>query len=701
MSEFLKKATIFVSCISHISVEEMHVLEQLRADVLSRCHFHTLNNGPENIEAYKPEIEECRERDMLFVTCLQAANMTKDPNLFLRQAVDRERRRRMGHWMSKRYPIPKEQFEDFACRNLKGETLGEARGRNGNFAHPCLNNPRFIEFLKKHIRILVDGGVDGIHIDETMTRYFGGRFGEGYCHSCMSGMREYLKAKYTPEQLKEMYGIKNIEDFDLCEKLKQDGFINRPEDHPLHKEWWLFQISAETKRFAELYGYLKSYAKEKYGKDLITTGNVYEPEHLPSRAVEAPFIDYVMIGSGMTIRYRREGKPVEEVRMPPKYSYVPSYRMARALTPEKPVTFFVDVPGGGNLYRGLPPQVQRDYVRWLFAEAYSVGAFFSVPYSHHLYGPLDICVSYAQFLKRNEGLYHDVEPCSDVAVLYSFASSIWDRTRLGGEVIHWLQYYGICEALQDMNVQYDVAFMGDGEVLPDKLTVEDLLRHKVLLVPWCYSLSNAQVKKLKEYAYRGGRLVVAGKFATLDEGGKPREKDVRSDLKDAGAVILPDLDFEPFLEGKEGKAVEAIRDSLKSVVGESSVHVSAPFIEAFLNRKGNDLHCHLVNMDYGEYGFDEKKDVKVRIRVPDGLDLEDRQVILLSPDREPERLEYPREFNAGTSIGASGLCAFLLPAEQKRSPPIILSNKINGSILEVSVPEIKVYSILKIVKKIN
>ena len=693
MSELLKKATIYISCISHLSVDEIHVLEQMRADVLSRCHFHTLNNGPENIEAYKQVIEEARERGMLFVTCLQAANMAKDPDLFWGQ-ISRERR--TGHWMSKRYPISEDLFEDLACRTLKGETMGEITGRDGNFAHPCLNNPRFIEFLKNHIRTLIDGGVDGMHIDETMTRYF--NMGEGYCNSCMNGMREYLKAKYSSEQLMEIYGVKDIETFDYRERLKQDGLLERPEGHPLHKEWWLFQLSAEAKRFAEIYDYVKTYAKEKYGKDIVTTGNVFEPEHLPNRAVEALFIDYVMIGSGMTIRYRKEGKSFDEIRMPPKYSYVPSYKMARALTPDKPVTFFIDVPGGGNLYRGLPYQVQRDYLMWLFAEAYAAGAFFSVPYSHHLYGSLDVCVGYTRFLKANEGMYHDAETCFDVAIIYSFASAIWDQARGRSAVpVHWLQYYGLCEALQDMNVQYDVVLMGDGEVIPDKTTLNDLLKYKVLLVPSCYSLSDRQIEMLKEYASRGGRLIIAGSFATLDEGGKTRKRDVESELRTAGVLVLPDLDFEPYMVDKMEKAAETIREKLKPIVGEGSVQVDTPMVEALLNKKSEELHCHLVNMDYGEYGFAEKKDLKVKIRLPEGFKMNGKQPVLMSPDKPPERLAYPREFNAGTAIGSSDARTYLLPAEQKRSPPTVLYHRISEDILEVTVPELTVYSIIKVI----
>ena len=95
----------------------------------------------------------------------------------------------------------------------------------------------------------------------------------------------------------------------------------------------------------EITDFARSYAQD-HGRDFVINTNAFEPEHLPERTLEMTFTDFTSIGTGMTINLRREGAFESIHRLPPHYSYIPLYRMAQAVTPDSPVTLFIDHPGG-------------------------------------------------------------------------------------------------------------------------------------------------------------------------------------------------------------------------------------------------------------------------------------------------------------------------------------------------------------------
>jgi N-acetylglucosamine-6-sulfatase len=643
--------------LGYATPDNMTRVEEFDVDVLVRGFLLFLNSSDAWLSDYGPRLEQCQDEGRQFLVGLQAAVLVEDAKDLPRLSPDDP---------ALAYPmeaIP--AWEEFACQTPPGATLLEAQGQG--FAHACLNNPAFREFLKDKLRAVIDSGADGIHIDELQTRYFAQQ--EGYCDACLDGFRDYLAARYSPAELQEKYNIASIASFDFRQRLADEGNLDTPPESPLHGEWWLFQLTSLKQAEAELVTFCKSVAREeRTSGEFLVNANSYEPEQNPDRALEMTLTDFATIGTGMTIRLRKAGRFVSESRTPPAYSYLPLYRMAQGLTPDKPVTLFIDGPGGTNTMNALPQQQQRDIIRWMFAEAYAAGARFHIPYpSLDYYAPLEDCQQYVRFIRDNRKMYEGVEPLAEVGVLFSYASEIWDYwvQAASREPNHNRQYYGLAQALTDTSVQYDAVFAPDGNVIEDNLTLDDLMVHPRVIVPWAYALSDRHVQLLQEYASSGKELILIGDFATFDEERNPRATDAAATLAGAGAAILPGPDFEAYLADPQGTQAAHVQDFLASLVPDRLVTSSNSSVTVQLNRNGNTMYCHLINKERSDSGFRTQSSFQVTISPPSDLSSSATHVIYRSPDIDggaPARLPIVRQ---------------------------------NGS-LQVTVPELQIYGVLAI-----
>jgi hypothetical protein len=402
----------------------------------------------------------------------------------------------------------------------------------------------------------------------------------------------------------------------------------------LHREWWLYQLSSLSKAEQEVVSFCKSHAAS-IGVEFVVNSNAYEPEQNPERVIEMTLTDFSSVGTGMSIRLRKGGKYLSTLRIPPSYSFVPLYKMAQGVAPDKPLSLFIDGPGGTNAMRELSLQQQRDIVRWMFAEAYATGARFHVPYpSLDYYAPVQECQRYVSFIRENREVYQGTHHLADVGVLFSYASEIWDYW-VGGDMRqpnHNRQWYGLAQALTDLSIQYDALFAPDDNVIADSLSLERLLEYGTILVPWVYSLSDAHVELLREYVASGGELVLFGEVATSDEMGNPRTTDVALGFREVGATIVPTLDFEAYLSDPHGDAAVTVLDALNALLPNRLVTVTNALATAHLSRKGDTLYCHLVSKALEDSGFRTQEDLHVSFTLPPDLDLSGASAVYASPD---------------------------------------------------------------------
>jgi hypothetical protein len=644
-------ADALIYTIGYATAENMPYVESFDADILTRGFLLFLNSNAGWIPLYQDQIARCQAEKRLFLVGIQAAVLVEQGQELPQIEPD-----------DPALAVPMDtlsQWPDYACRTADGQTLRE---KGLPFAHACINNATFRDFFQGRLQTIVDSGADGVHIDELPTRYFTQH--EGYCEACMAGLRDFLASKYTAADLQSRYGIADIQAFDFREYLAAEGNLETPPRSPLHKEWWLFQLANLAQVEREVFAFCKSYASQQ-GRTFIVNSNAYEPEREPKHIVEMTLTDYASIGTGMTIDLRQAGQVVSTLRIPPSYSYIPVYRLAQAVMPGKPVSLFIDGPGGAETMQGLATQQQKDIVRWLFAEAYAAGARFHVPYpSVGYYGPLEECQQYAQFVGQGRPLYMGTTHLAEVGVLFSYASQIWDYWAGADNAVssHRHQWYGLAQALTDLSIQYDVLFAPDGQVLPDHLALDDLLRYPTLVVPWAYALNDAQIGLLADYAQRGGHLVILGDLGNYQENKDPREVAIAPNLERLGATILPNLDLETYLNEPQGGAATGILTEVEALFPTRQVVLSDDSVTAQLYQSDQALYVHLVNKALGESGFQSRRDLQVQVALPAGFQ-------------------------------AASQATYLSPEE---ATPTTLSLVQQGDVVEVTIPLLEVYGVVMI-----
>lgn len=620
----LLRASVFAVCEPTDDKTDIDILEQLHADVISRAQFRwaqSLDETRQCLERKQKAIEDAHRRGMLFIGGMTVSAMYLQNNRGT-QILDRD------------------ELAAMATRSPNNELVDM-----GGYFHGCINNHRYFEYVEQFMRIIIDGGVDGIHFDEADSRWFHHRPYECFCDHCNEGLRKRLAVRYSSQELSDRYGIANIEEFDYRTYLQEHGWIDCPGVSPLHHEWWLFQLEACRDRFVDLVADAQAYAQERRGCRLVNTANVYDPLWLPERCLESPHVEYVMIGSCLELRLREGGRFVRKKRLPPRYSFVPLHLVTRSCTPDRPVTFFIDWPPGVQFMLEQTPQMQRNILKYLFAEAYSSGVYFHAPYKScyaRWTGPIDTLTQYTSFFAREQRCYHDARPLGSVGLLYSYASAIWDHFPMElapspTEPIHWLQYYGVGQALLDLGIPFDGIFVGDGNIMPDTLTMDQLWRYEVLVLPYWYSVSEKQMEVLSDYAAHGGKLLVIGDWAAVDiEGNGLDSTTWQARLEDVGATFLDDdLDYEAYLATPDERHRRILREAVESLAGRPLCsQVGSANLEVLLTgaSDGRALYVHLINRDLTPGGYIGKSNVPVSVVLPRASRIETQVAPLVSPD---------------------------------------------------------------------
>jgi hypothetical protein len=361
-------------------------------------------------------------------------------------------------------------FDRIVCRNAKGEIVNHNNIVPG--AHRgSIADPEYRDYLVKIGEVQIDGGVDGLFFDEVDQDYQGEKYdnNEGFDDYHLADFNSYLLAKYPPgtdfaklfkmppgNMLRRDLPAGDLRrNFNYLRYLDYYGWSNNPfaYDNPLAVEWGKtyddhpepgaknFVSASEPYRyFGPIVRELKDYAKKKYGKDLLITGNGI----LPNVDFESIGLwDYNHDGDGGSMA---DYVPVLDGHLNGARSLQSVFRRFKAqskvLAPGAPVVLFIDWPTPTlNRYTGLPQNEREDYWRLYAAEAYANGLF----YAFHLktatgeptadqQGMMPFFKSYTAFYRNHASLYHQVEP-SDRTATCSISSAMVAVTEGKGRVL--------------------------------------------------------------------------------------------------------------------------------------------------------------------------------------------------------------------------------------------------------------------------
>ncbi|MCR5473709.1 MAG: hypothetical protein K6F28_00745 [Lachnospiraceae bacterium] len=520
----------------------------------------------------------------------------------------------------------------------------EIKGHREECYQMCRNNYVWRQYLKKIIDIQLEAGVPGIQLDECELPMTSINSGGCFCDSCMKQFRTWLIGRKKEGRLgPEWEGI-DLETFHYGEYLKAGGFTY-PENAPYFRDYWEFQVRQVKKYFGELADYARDRAEEKYGRTILVSGNFYnmQPAYYP---IENK-VDIVITEMEHTL-----------FRQPYYYRYCAGFAY------QKPV-IIAENPYGGimpRLLEMLDEGKGYDLYRIYLLEASMYGCNMSVPYGSWMGNTIkDAFWAPSHLTRQIQDFLYEHDECfpgtgrGRAAVLYSYGSYYWRDSNKGsgangmqdsyGSLMdatasEWLDpdqkpvpFWDIIRAMSDINAQYDVVMLPDGELREDDLTCDRLSPYPLIVVPDCFCVTKAQEEILLKCARDGKKILVAGRIA---------EGDLKDELAKTGnAVFVP-------TEGQKEDYMPAFMAAFKGLYDEiAPVCCDAEKIGIQRFDDGDRTWIHILN-----YRYDEASD---RVIPADSLEIEVRDVAGSQPlVYSPEGIEP-----AGIETKAGNGCIYI------------------------------------------
>ncbi len=493
-------------------------------------------------------------------------------------------------------------WEECCTRDMEGNPIHaqwvEIQGHQETCYQMCRNNPVWREYLKKIMALQIDAGVPGIQLDECELPMTSINAGGCFCKSCMKQFNAWLKERKAEGKLGPEWADIDLNTFHYGRYLKEHH-CDYPQGAPFYREYWEFQVRQVRRYFGELADFARGYAMEKYGRKLEISGNFYnmQPAYYP---IENK-VDIVITEMDHTL-----------FRQPYYYRYCAGFAAG------KPV-IVAENPYGGIIPR-LLEMLDRgrgyDLYRIFLLEASVYGCNMSVPYGGWMgntikdsfWAPRELTVGIQDFLAEHEECYPRTRS-TGAAVLYSYGSYYWRDsnkgsgangmqdsydTLLDATASDWLDpdlqpvpFWDMIRAMSNINAQYDVIMLPDGDLREDDFTAEKLEGYPMAVVPDCFALTENQQRILLNYARQGGQVLVAGRIA---EGSSLAE-----DLKETGNAVFVSL------EGGKEKYVPRMMEAFGRMYGPMApVECAAEKIGLQRYDREGKTWIHLLNYQYDE-----------------------------------------------------------------------------------------------------
>ncbi len=402
--------------------------------------------------------------------------------------------------------------EQYACCSAEGE-LAQWDFEGGVFM--CSNNPGWIEWVIEQGKKIIDADGDLIVLDEIqgngfvvwfqwLSQYLGLRE-SGFCQYCIGGFREYLSEKYSPSELLELFGIDDIDSYDLTSRIAETmslTYTERVAADPLIEDYVSFQEWENYEAKVHVIEELRSYATSE-GKECVVCANSFA---LGTPRTGDFWVKGLQFSEALDFFcFENEYGAESDVLLPrfPRNKWVAWEKLAAAATNSNPVVL-LKAGAMQSIWENpffLLGNV-NNYLAVHCAEAYAVGGSFANWYVK----PLDRwwtwmgCARIYRFVLEHRELY-EVESIMDssVGVVYLYGEGMRENSD---------SYLGLGQLLSESNIPYEVVFDGDGIFLEETLTLDMLNGSEVVIVPNVVDITSAQEMVLKEYVQGGGIAIV-------------------------------------------------------------------------------------------------------------------------------------------------------------------------------------------------
>ncbi|MEJ3749599.1 hypothetical protein WEI85_40855 [Actinomycetes bacterium KLBMP 9797] len=346
------------------------------------------------------------------------------------------------------FPTP-EIFDDMSTRDADNNPVPHDEfgfpdpARRGNIFHPG-----YRQYLLGWAKLQIDGGVDGLNLDEINAGFSGGqKYGfngnEGFDDYTLADFNRYLLAKYptfTAADWASRFGMTagNVvradvppddleRNFNYREYLRAGGWNTDPLNaaNPMAGEWG--RVTA-NRMYASDTSFTATYLR-RYWKELVDALRAYAWRTAHRRILISsnglwPEVDFNSVGmypwnpDERTPDFRgADYVPVVDGHLNGAKSLRANYRYLKeqsaAIAGDVPVVVFIDWPNDMMTnYLNLPLSEKQDYWRIFGAEAYANGLFPAFHLKDTVgsptaaeYGMLEFFQTYTRFYKKHRALF--------------------------------------------------------------------------------------------------------------------------------------------------------------------------------------------------------------------------------------------------------------------------------------------------------
>jgi len=549
-------------------------------------------------------------------------------------------------WTNPDGSVMTDPIEGGAARNLNYAILDDP---TWNVTVMSIHNPKYLDYVKKCLKLDIDAGFDGLSLDFMNAPAFAWWLGGDFSPWAEHHFKQYLSESYSEAQLSAM-GIRDLDKFSLRKYVLDRGYAI---DSPVIRSWSKFEYASFDEFVLSICAYAKVYSTSKGSDSFPISGNIY------NLRAGNPFT--IMATNHFDIIWTEE---CEHITPPYRTSLLvrQGWALSRSYKPVWQHVCFINPQ--------IAKCIELDYANLLgiiYAQAYSAGGVYlarrfydvgsSPGYSSRAIGPRSykLITSYCRFVRENKAYFFDARPCgSAVAIAYSLPTMMMGSFYPLGVNRSWewdQGTMGVSHVLDREHIPFDFMILGHPQFWDDSEALADLSDHDILVLSNAEAMSDGQAAAIKSFVEGGGGLLSFGAIGTRDEDYGPRRTAALRDLTRPGLNIVGNGKT-LHLSGNPGysywrNVVEErredpsnynrIRDAVASLSrGPPAIDTNAPDnVSVSLLRQGDrSFQVHVVNLDYDELddSVKEKDRIKIKARLPSGFPIEGKEGRLLTPD---------------------------------------------------------------------
>jgi len=495
-------------------------------------------------------------------------------------------------------PRPVKDPIDLLQRDRFGKPLTQRVSPDGYGYLGCPNNPHWRQLMKQLVRAGIEAGFDGYMVQ------FNYRY-DCLCSYCQQSFRDFLAEKYSPETLRDRFGIDNV----------AKGFLDTTrgrENRLLPSGWEAVDrpgpLAMEARQFTD------ESVKSALDDVFIGYGRSLKPDLMVStwmhhRNFLVPGVDYRPFEE--INDERRLLSPVKWARGEDYVWYCLGVITSR-LTEHVAGDASLSAKFIYSLGKGKPFVAGKyDYARprLSLAEAWAhrgIGLVLDRDEFREILAP------YYAFVHRYREFYYPSEPYTEVALVFP-RRGLYDSDTLFLPVFDRFGH-----ALLEDHVLFDV-------LMDQRLSQIDLSRYQAILLPTTIYLSPTERRQLQDYRKKGGTLLIASREI------KPEEK---------GPELPPRQVLVPATKDPAALAVR-----VRQEIGGKLSSCDAPWtvqMTVWQQASARRLIVHLVNYDRDEAaaGLENPRPtspITVRLTLPKATNVE--RIKFVTPEQpEPEML---------------------------------------------------------------